>query len=77
MRASFLAPLLAVLLDILGAGSLAHAAPVTVRDDLGHTLTLPAPAQRVVSLALAAASFAIGYIGSTIWQRVFVRELGA
>ncbi|HEX7644469.1 MAG TPA: cobalamin-binding protein [Burkholderiaceae bacterium] len=51
MRASFLAPLLAVLLDILGAGSLAHAAPVTVRDDLGHTLTLPAPAQRVVSLA--------------------------
>ena len=30
-----------------------------------------------ISLALAAASFAIGYIGSMIWQRVFVRELGA
>jgi hypothetical protein len=33
--------------------------------------------QPMVSLALAAASFVIGYIGSTIWQRVFVRELGA
>lgn len=30
-----------------------------------------------ISLALAAASFVIGYIGSMIWQRVFVRELGA
>jgi hypothetical protein len=30
-----------------------------------------------ISLALAAASFVIGYIGSVIWQRVFVRELGA
>lgn len=33
--------------------------------------------QPMVSLALAAVSFVIGYIGSTIWQRVFVRELGA
>ena len=30
-----------------------------------------------VSLALAAVAFAVAYIGSTIWQRVFVRELGA
>ncbi|HEX7694984.1 MAG TPA: hypothetical protein VF409_10875 [Sphingomonas sp.] len=29
-----------------------------------------------VSLLLAAVSFAIGYVGSVIWQRVFVRELG-
>jgi hypothetical protein len=28
-------------------------------------------------LALAAASFVIGYVGSVLWQRVFVRELGA
>jgi len=33
--------------------------------------------QPTVSLGLAAASFVIGYVGSTIWQRVFVRELGA
>lgn len=33
--------------------------------------------QPMVSLALALGSFVIGYIGSTIWQRVFVRELGA
>jgi hypothetical protein len=33
--------------------------------------------QPAISLALAAASFAIGYVGSMIWQRVFVRELGA
>lgn len=31
----------------------------------------------MISLALAAVSFMIGYIGSVIWQRVFVRELGA
>ncbi len=30
-----------------------------------------------VSLWLAAASFGVGYVGSVIWQRVFVRELGA
>ncbi|MDP5239156.1 cobalamin-binding protein [Uliginosibacterium sp. 31-16] len=30
---------------------LAHAAPITVKDDAGHTLTLKAPAQRVISLA--------------------------
>ena len=29
-----------------------------------------------VSLLLAAVSFAIGYVGSVIWQRVLVRELG-
>ena len=33
--------------------------------------------QPMISLALAAASFVIGYVGSVIWQRVFVRELGA
>lgn len=33
--------------------------------------------QPAISLALAAASFVVGYIGSAIWQRVFVRELGA
>jgi hypothetical protein len=33
--------------------------------------------QPAVSFALAAASFVVGYIGSMIWQRVFVRELGA
>jgi len=33
--------------------------------------------QRMISLALAAASLVIGYAGSVIWQRVFVRELGA
>lgn len=30
-----------------------------------------------VSLALAAVAFVVAYNGSTIWQRVFVRELGA
>lgn len=30
---------------------MAHAAPVTVQDDAGHTLTLAQPAQRVISLA--------------------------
>jgi len=30
-----------------------------------------------ISLALAVAAFVVGYVGSTIWQRVFVRELGA
>lgn len=38
------------------------AAPVTVRDDTGHTLTLPAPARRAVTLAphLAELVFAAG-----------------
>ncbi|GAB2901442.1 cobalamin-binding protein [Uliginosibacterium flavum] len=31
--------------------SLAQAAPITLKDDAGHTLTLKAPAQRVISLA--------------------------
>jgi iron complex transport system substrate-binding protein len=31
--------------------SFAHAAPITVKDDAGHTLVLKAPAQRVLSLA--------------------------
>ena len=30
---------------------LAHAAPITIKDDAGHTLTLQAPARRVISLA--------------------------
>jgi hypothetical protein len=30
-----------------------------------------------ISLALGVVAFGIGYVGSTIWQRVFVRELGA
>ena len=33
--------------------------------------------QPAISLVLAAASFVIGYFGSVVWQRVFVRELGA
>lgn len=41
---------LAGLLLVTLAGA-ATAAPVSVRDDLGHTLTLPAPAKRVVTLA--------------------------
>jgi hypothetical protein len=31
----------------------------------------------VFSFALAAMAFGVGYAGSVIWQRVFVRELGA
>ena len=30
-----------------------------------------------ISMALALVAFVVGYIGSTLWQRVFVRELGA
>ena len=30
-----------------------------------------------ICFALAAAAFVVGYMGSVIWQRVFVRELGA
>lgn len=33
--------------------------------------------QPAISVALATASFVIGYLGSMLWQRVFVRELGA
>jgi hypothetical protein len=33
--------------------------------------------QPAISLALAVVSFGIGYVGSMLWQRVFVRELGA
>jgi hypothetical protein len=33
--------------------------------------------QPAISMALAIAAFGIGYGGSVIWQRVFVRELGA
>ncbi|MEN3110583.1 cobalamin-binding protein [Uliginosibacterium paludis] len=40
----------AVILFTLCA-SLAHAAPITVKDDAGQTLTLKAPAQRVIVLA--------------------------
>ncbi|WP_395700651.1 cobalamin-binding protein [Aquabacterium sp.] len=40
-----------VLVWALLAGPLASAAPVTVRDDAGHVLSLPAPAHRVVALA--------------------------
>lgn len=39
-----------VILFALCAG-IAHAAPVAVKDDAGHTITLKAPAQRVLSLA--------------------------
>lgn len=38
----------------------------------GDTMGRPA-----ISLAFAAISFAVGYAGSVIWQKVFVRELGA
>jgi hypothetical protein len=30
-----------------------------------------------ISLALAAVAFIIGYLGSTLWQRIFVSELSA
>jgi iron complex transport system substrate-binding protein len=38
-------------LALCGLLASAQARPVSVRDDAGHTLTLPAPARRVVSLA--------------------------
>lgn len=38
----------------------------------GVTLARPG-----ISFALALAAFVISYIGSILWQRVFVRELGA
>jgi len=38
----------------------------------GVTRNMPA-----ISVALAAISFVVAYIGSVIWQRVFVHELGA
>ena len=65
MRASLPAPLLALLLCFAG---LAQAAPVTVQDDLGHSLTLPAPAQRIVSLAPHTTEllFAIGAGSETV-----------
>jgi hypothetical protein len=33
--------------------------------------------QPAISVALAAAAFAFAWVGSVLWQRVFVRELGA
>lgn len=33
--------------------------------------------QPMISLALAVVSFVIGYVGSVLWQQVFVRELSA
>ena len=33
--------------------------------------------QPSISVALAAISFVVAYVGSVIWQRVFVHELGA
>lgn len=33
--------------------------------------------ERSISLALAGVTFIAGWIGSILWQRVFVRELGA
>ena len=33
--------------------------------------------ERAVSLALAVLAFGLGMAGSMLWQRVFVRELGA
>jgi len=47
MRARLLVPLLVLLIS----GGPAQATPVTVQDDLGHNITLPAPARRIVSLA--------------------------
>jgi len=49
MRRQFVPPLAAALLA-LGGAMHAHA-DVSARDDAGHTVTLAAPAQRVVSLA--------------------------
>ncbi|HSW03246.1 cobalamin-binding protein [Aquabacterium sp.] len=52
---------LSLLLAACSAGT-TPAAPVSVRDDLGQVLTLPAPARRVVTLAphLAELVFAVG-----------------
>jgi hypothetical protein len=33
--------------------------------------------QPAICFAMAAAAFCVGYVGSVIWQRVFVHELGA
>jgi len=51
----------------LAAGQ-AHAAPVTAQDDLGHNITLSAPAQRIVSLAPHTTEllFAIGAGSETV-----------
>ncbi|MDH3461722.1 MAG: ABC transporter substrate-binding protein, partial [Burkholderiaceae bacterium] len=40
-----------VALFLMASAALVVAAPVTVIDDAGHTLTLPHPAQRVIALA--------------------------
>lgn len=47
---------------LLGAASVALAAPIIVRDDIGSTVKLAAPAQRIVSLAPHATEllFAVG-----------------
>jgi iron complex transport system substrate-binding protein len=49
VRVRFPAPL--ALAALLGIAGLVQAAPVTVQDDLGNSITLPAPARRIVSLA--------------------------
>ncbi len=50
-----------VILPLLNAGPVSHI-PITVVDDLGRTVTLPAPAHRIVSLApsITETLFAIG-----------------
>lgn len=54
--------LAAALTMTISTASTANAAPVTVRDDDGHQVTLPGPAQRVVALSphLAELVFAAG-----------------
>ncbi len=68
MRALSFVPPVSFLFSVI----LAHAAPVTpqvtVRDDLGHTITLAVPAQRIVSLAPHTTEllFAIGAGSETV-----------
>ncbi|MBS1207637.1 MAG: cobalamin-binding protein [Proteobacteria bacterium] len=47
----FHGPRFLVALVMLLCLGVTHAAPITLKDDAGHTLTLKAPAQRVISLA--------------------------
>lgn len=61
-------PLAATLAALTLAAGQVHAAPVTAQDDLGHNITLTAPAKRIVSLAPHTTEllFAIGAGSQTV-----------